>query len=55
MNTYTYIKKISDTNWEYISRSDNAIIPIESGNSDYQAYLAWLEDPEAAQSTPSVE
>ena len=27
-------------------------IPIDRANSDYQRYLAWLEDPEAAQSTP---
>ena len=26
----------------------------DPANSDYQAYLAWLENPEAEQSTPSV-
>ena len=30
-------------------------IPKEKSNSDYQAYLVWLEDPKATQSTPSVE
>jgi hypothetical protein len=30
-------------------------IPKIAENADYQRYLAWLEDPEAAQSTPSVE
>ena len=29
-------------------------IPINPANSDYQAYLAWLENPEAALSTPIV-
>ena len=29
-------------------------IPCDESNSDYQRYLAWLEDPEAAQSTPIV-
>jgi hypothetical protein len=27
-------------------------IPADENNSDYQAYLAWLENPEAALSTP---
>ena len=44
MNEYTYIKKTSDTNWEYIFRSDNAIIPIDPANSDYQAYLKSLDE-----------
>ena len=29
-------------------------IPCDLSNSDYQRYLAWLENPEAEQSTPSV-
>ena len=29
-------------------------IPLDPANSDYQRYLAWLENPEAEQSTPSV-
>jgi hypothetical protein len=29
-------------------------IPTDPANSDYQRYLAWLENPEAEQSTPSV-
>jgi len=29
-------------------------IPCDLGNSDYQRYLAWLENPEAEQSTPIV-
>jgi hypothetical protein len=46
---YTYTKE-TDQNWEYIKRSDGAIIPIDEGNSDYQRYL----NPEAEQSTPIV-
>ena len=34
--------------------TDGAWIPIEPANSDYQRYLAWLENPEAALSTPIV-
>ena len=30
--------------------ADNAFIPIDSSNSDYQRYLRWLEDPEADES-----
>jgi hypothetical protein len=30
------------------------LIPIDPANSDYQRYLAWLENPEAEQSTPIV-
>ena len=44
MTEYTYIKKTSDTNWEYILRSDNAIIPINLANSDYQRYLEHLTE-----------
>jgi len=32
---------------EIVKRSDGAFIPKDEGNSDYQAYLRWLEDPEA--------
>ena len=30
-------------------------IPALPENSDYQRYLAWLENPEAEQSTPILE
>jgi hypothetical protein len=29
-------------------------IPKDPANSDYQRYLAWLENPEAEQSTPNL-
>ena len=35
--------KNSITSYEYIIRlSDNAIIPFDEANTDYQAYLAWV-------------
>ena len=30
------------------------LIPKDEANSDYQRYLAWLENPEAEQSTPNL-
>jgi hypothetical protein len=30
------------------------VIPCDEGNSDYQTYLAWLENPQGQQSTPEV-
>jgi hypothetical protein len=32
-----------------IIREDNAIIPIDSMNSDYQEYLAWVAEGNEAQ------
>jgi hypothetical protein len=44
---YTYSEGKSQTGWEYIKRSDDAFIPIDPSNSDYQRYLRWLENPDA--------
>jgi hypothetical protein len=40
-----------------VAEYDNSIIhliPPDPANSDYQRYLAWLENPEAEQSTPNL-
>ncbi len=39
---------------QYLENGNLVSIPPDPANSDYQRYLAWLEDPEAAQSTPSL-
>ncbi len=48
---YTY-KQVNypdgNLNTTLIKRSDNAFIPFDPDNTDYQAYLKWLE----AENTP---
>jgi hypothetical protein len=45
---YTYEEKtIGTPPYTFIERSDGAVIPIAEGNSDYQRYLRWLENPDA--------
>lgn len=41
---YTYEVKEQDN---VVLRSDGAAIPMDEGNSDYQRYLRWLENPDA--------
>ena len=51
---YTYKQVISPFTGnitDLIKRSDGATIPFDPANTDYQAYLKWLEEgntPEAA-------
>jgi hypothetical protein len=53
-----YTKKINERETETIELDNEngsfLSIPIDESNSDYQAYLASLENPEAEQSTPNL-
>jgi hypothetical protein len=41
-----YSYEIDETTGNVL-RSDGAWIPADEGNSDYQRYLRWLENPDA--------
>ena len=51
--TYTY-KKLKtmegvDSTTTILRKEDNAFIPIDEGNTDYQAYLAWVAEGNTAE------
>jgi hypothetical protein len=51
MNMYKLFKYPVSNEQGVIRTSDNACIPFDSSNTDYQAYLLWLAEgntPEAA-------
>ena len=56
----TYTKKSNDLGWEFIEMLDDTkpesvtVIPIDESNSDYQAYLRWLENPNGSQNKTGV-
>jgi hypothetical protein len=56
--TITYEELDNGTSQKFIRRFNEdgsySDIPTDLGNSDYQRYLAWLENPEAEDFTPSV-
>jgi hypothetical protein len=55
MRNYTEITTpLGHTIIQYEENGFLVSIPTDPANSDYQRYLAWLENPEAEQSTPNL-
>lgn len=48
MNKFTYEVIVAPDGGEIVFRSDGACIPVDESNSDYQAYLASLDEQQAA-------
>ena len=51
---YTYKKLIDfftkkESTNEILRKEDNAVIPIDEANSDYQAYLLWVAEGNTAE------
>jgi hypothetical protein len=54
----TYELKTFEDGTQYLAMTDETGqvwgVPMVEGNSDYQAYLRWLENPEAENTTPTL-
>jgi hypothetical protein len=58
MVTYKLVKKQYSEDILCVCRSDGWNIPFDPANTDYQAYLKWLDagnTPEAADAAPAYE
>jgi hypothetical protein len=53
---YKLIQNESNTSVIFVQRlSDNAFIPMDEANTDYQAYLKWLDEGNTPQPADSGE